>query len=542
MSIERIDPDLCNGCRLCIDACPMDVISLDTIVEDREEFPACRLSCPAGVDIRSYIYLLRNGMIEKAIDVIRESLPLPAVTGRVCPHPCESKCTYSEVDQAVNINALERFVADYWLKEKARPVHKIYAAKTAIIGSGPAGLACAYFLVKRGYPVTVFEAMPLLGGMLRLAIPEFRLPKDVLDSQINYIRDMGVEFKTGVRIGKDIPFEKLIKEYDATFISTGSQLSRKVQFEGSEIDGVLGGLDFLRDMNLKGKVAVTGRVVVIGGGNVAIDAALSALRLGAEDVQLACLESRDEMPAYEEEIAQATDEGVVINVSWGPKKILGSYGKVTGIELVRCTRAFDEGGNFNPLYDEKETKIIEADMIILAVGQIPDTSFVPNNIKTNQDNTIQVDPVTLETSLSGVFAGGDVTIPGGSSVVEAIGTGKQAAISIERYLKYEDLKAGRYLKPKRVIKPPKEGIARMPRQSAPILPFNQRSRNFKEVKMGINADAMALEAQRCMTCGSRAIITYPDDCQLCLFCERDCPQKAIYVSPERKVLPMMAWG
>jgi NADPH-dependent glutamate synthase beta subunit-like oxidoreductase len=481
-------------------------------------------------------------MIEKAIDVLRESLPLPAVTGRICPHPCESKCAYAEVDQPVNINALERFVADYWLKEKAQPAHKIYAAKTAIIGSGPAGLACAYFLVKRGYPVTVFEAMPALGGMLRLGIPEFRLPKNVLDSQIDYIRDMGVEFKTSARIGKDIPLEKLIKEYDATFISTGSQLNRKVQFEGSEIDGVLRGMDFLRDMNLKGKVAVTGRVVVIGGGNVAIDAALSALRLGAKDVQLACLESRNEMPAYEEEIAQATDEGVVINESWGPKRILGSHGKVIGIELVHCTRAFDEGGNFNPSYDEKETKIIEADMIILAVGQIPDMSFLPNNIKTTQNNTIQVDPVTLETNLSGVFAGGDVTIPGGSSVVEAIGMGKQAAISIERYLKFEDLKAGRNFKPKRVIKPPKEGIARMPRQSAPILPVNQRSNNFKEIKMGINADAIALEAQRCMTCGSRAVITYPDDCQLCLFCERDCPQKAIYVSPERKELPMMAWG
>jgi NADPH-dependent glutamate synthase beta subunit-like oxidoreductase/NAD-dependent dihydropyrimidine dehydrogenase PreA subunit len=542
MSIERIDQDLCNGCRLCVDACPMDCIRLDTIVEDREEFPACRMSCPAGVDIRSYIYLLRNGMIEKAIDVLRESLPIPTITGRVCPHPCESTCSRSEVDEAVNINALERFTADYWLKEKAQPVHKILAAKTAIIGSGPAGLACAYFLVKYGYPVTVFEAMPSPGGMLRAGIPEFRLPKDVLNHQIDYIRDMGVEFKTGVRIGKDIPFENLIDEYDATFISTGSQLSRKLQLEGSEFDGVFMGLDFLRDINLKGKATVNGRVVVIGGGNVAVDAALSALRLGAEDVQLICLECRDEMPAYEEEITQATDEGITVNVSWGPKKILGSHGKVTGIEVVCCTRVFDEGGNFNPCYDEKETMTIEADMIIIAIGQIPDISFVPNSITMTQDNTIQVDPITLETSLSGVFAGGDATIPGGSSVVEAIGMGRQAAISIERYLNYEDLKAGRYLKPKRVIKPPKEGIARMPRQSVPTLPIKQRSGNFEEVKMAINADTMLLEAQRCMTCGSRAHIAYPDDCQLCLACERDCPQIAIYVSPERKELPMMAWG
>lgn len=541
MSIERIDTALCTGCRLCIDSCPMDVFRLDTLVVDRGEFSSCHLACPAGVNMRRYIYFLKEGMFKEAISVLREALPLPAVTGRICPHPCESECARKEVDEAVNISSLERFVADYWLKEKAQPVRKIYAAKVAIVGSGPAGLAAAYDLTRMGYPVTVFEAMPVLGGMLRLGIPEYRLPKDVLDAQIDYIRDMGVEFKTGVTIGKDMTLEKLSKGYGATFVAIGNQLSSRLEIEGAELDGVLWGLDFLRDLNLKRKVKVKDRVVVIGGGNVAIAVALTALRLGATDVQLACLESGEKMPAYEEEIKQAVDEGVGINVSWGPKRILGDSGKVTGIELVRCVRVFDEKGRFNPSLDEKETKTMKTDTIILAIGQTPDLSFVPRGMKVTEGGTIQVDPVTLETSLPGVFAGGDV-VAGAGSVVEAIAAGKRASVSIDRYLKGEDLKAGRDVKPKRVIKPPKEGIAEMARQVTPLLPIDQRAGNFKEVKIGFNQNAVILEAQRCMTCGSRAVIKYPEDCQLCLFCERDCPVNAIYVSPERKVLPLLAWG
>jgi NADPH-dependent glutamate synthase beta subunit-like oxidoreductase len=541
MSIEKIDTALCNGCKICVDSCPMDVIRMDTLVESKVEFPACRIACPANVDIRSYAYMVREDMLEEAIGVLRESLPFPAVTGRVCPHPCESECARKEVDEATNINSMERFVGDYWLKEQAQPVRQIYAAKTAIIGSGPAGLACAYFLIKMGYPVTVFESMPVLGGMLRLGIPEFRLPKAVLEAQINFIKDMGVEFKTGITVGKDITLDEIKKQYSAVFLAIGKSLNSNIKLEGCETEGVSWGLDFLREINLKGTVAVKKRVVVIGGGNVAVDVALSAKRLGAEKVYIACLEAKNAMPAFEEELKQATEAGIEIIPSWGPQRIVTEGGIVKGIELVRCLKLTDERGKFNPTFDNAEGKTIDADMIIFAVGQKLDISMLPQDVKLTVENTVKVNMVTLETSISGIFAGGDAAL-NGSTVVDAIASGKRAAISIDLYHKGKDLTQGRYHQPDRVRRSPKEGIEKLSRQPTPMLPVDQRTGNFKEVKQGFNSDSIHLEAQRCMTCGSRAVITYPDDCQLCLFCERDCPQKAIYVSPDKKATPLMSWG
>lgn len=536
MSIEQVDHELCNGCGICVNSCPVGAIDLDTVVADKGEFSPCRFACPAGVDMRRYLYLLRIGRVDEANNVLREFLPLPAVTGRVCPHPCEAECARNEVDEAVNINSLERFVADYWLKEKAQPVPKKYTAKTAIIGSGPAGLACAYFLTRMGYPVTVFEAMPVLGGMLRMGIPEYRLPKKVLDAQINYIRDMGVEFKTGVTIGKDITFEKLKKDYQAIFFATGNQLSRRIELEGGELDGVLWGLDFLRDVNLENEVKVKDKVVVIGGGNVAMDVALTALRLGAEEVQLACLESGDKIPAYKEEIEQAVAEGVSINEGWGPQRILGDGKMVTGIELVRCTKVFDAKGKFNPSFDKKTTKTLKADMVILAIGQAHDFSLAPKSMKITENGTVQIDPITLETSLPGIFAGGDV-VTGAASVVKAIADGNTAAVSIDRYLRGEDLKKGRSSKPEKVKKPPQEGIPKMARMQTLLMSVDNIAGNFEEVKLGFNEDTAKQEVQRCLTCGSRAILNYVDDCRICKSCEINCPVHAIYVAPVKKIEP-----
>jgi NADPH-dependent glutamate synthase beta subunit-like oxidoreductase/NAD-dependent dihydropyrimidine dehydrogenase PreA subunit len=539
LSIELVDNKLCNGCGICVDTCPLDVIRLDTFVSE-EGYPPCRVACPAGVDIRSYIYFVRNGMMEEAVDLLREQLPFPAITGRVCPHPCEAECSRNEIDEAVNINAVERFTADYWLTERAYQVKKIYSDKIAIIGSGPAGLSCAYFLCRMGYSVTVFESLPVLGGMLRIGIPEFRLPRDILDSQINYIRDMGVEFQTGVNIGKDITLEELKEKYQAIFIAVGNQLSSVLDIEGSNLEGVLWGLDFLRDVNMQKKVALKGSVVVVGGGNVAIDVALTALRSGAKEVQIACLEDDNVMPAFKEEIQQAKEEGVIINTSWGPRKIKGNNGRVSEVEFIRCLSVFDASGSFHPSFDEKVTKSIKADAVILAIGQSPDLSLLPEDIELTDANNIKVDPITLQTSKRGIFAGGDIV--SGKSVVEAISTGKRAAESIDRFHKGIDMKAGRYAKPTKIFRQPREGMPKLVRQQASLIPISQRKANFGEVKLGLNEDQVYLESQRCMTCGSRAIIRYVDDCMLCLFCERDCPQKAIYVSPEKRVLPFTPYG
>jgi NADPH-dependent glutamate synthase beta subunit-like oxidoreductase len=540
MSISRIDSELCNGCGLCVDVCPQDVIRLDTTPKGRNELPPCTMACPAGVNMRKYIPLLEIGMLDEAIDVLRESLPFPAVTGRVCPHPCESGCARTEVDQAVNINGLERYLGDYCLQEEAEPVRKIYSRKVAVIGSGPAGLACAYFLCRMGYPVTVYERMPVLGGMLRMGIPEYRLPRDILDAQIEHVRDMGIEFKTGVTVGKDVSLDELAKEYQAIFFAAGNQLSKHLDLEGSELDGVLLGLDFLRDVNLGKDVKVGERVVVVGGGKVAVNVALTALRLGAKHVHIVCLERQEEMPAFEKEIAQALEEGVNISASLGPKRLLGDSGRVIGIELIRCARVFDDEGAFNPSYSEDVSTRLEADQVIVAVGQKPDLSLFSQGPNVSQEGTVEVDATTLQTSIPWIFAGGDVVL-GASTVIEAIAAGKRASVSIDRYLKGEDLHAGRTAWAGRVRKPPKDGIAQWVRQETSVLPVDQRSGNFREVKMTFTEDTARAESQRCMTCGSRPVIAYPGDCMVCLFCERDCPTHAIYVAPERTEPHLMPW-
>lgn len=541
MSIETVDPDLCNGCRLCLDTCPTDCFRLDTLVAERAEQPPCQIACPAGTDMRRYLYLVREGMIDEAVDILKECLPLASITGRVCPHPCETACARNDVDGAVNINSVERYVGDRWIAETPAPARQLYAAKVAVVGSGPAGLACAYFLARNGYPVTVFESMPEPGGMLKYGVPDFRLPRDVLTMQIDYLRAMGIEFRLNTPLGKAMTLDDLRREYQALFLAVGASRSRRIEIEGRELDGVLWGLEFLRDVNADRFDSAAGRkVVVIGGGNVAMDTALTVNRLGARSVRIVCLESAQTMPAYPEEKRQALDEGIVIDGSWGPKRIVGREGEVVGIELVRCTRVTDDLGRFAPSFDEGQTTLVEADMVILSIGQQADLSFLPDDIQATTNGTIRTDPLTLQTSRTGVFAGGDV-VSGSATVVEAIGAGKRAAISIDRHLRFADLRADRDVRPKRVMSTPKHGVTRIARQDPPWLSATERSRTFAEVKCGFSDDAARLEAQRCMTCGSRAIIAYPDDCQMCMFCERDCPTKAIYVSPDRTVLPMMAW-
>lgn len=531
--ITQIDQMKCTGCGICVECCPLDTLRLDTYTET---IPQCQSACPAGVDMRGNMYLVKMGMLDEAMKLIRQVLPFSAVTGRVCFHPCEAECARKEVDEAINIRSIERFIGDLWLREKAETPPRLHVAKVAVVGSGPAGLAAAYFLVKMGYRVTVFESTPLLGGMLRVGIPEYRLPRDILDAQISCLRNMGIEFKTNTTIGKELTIDDLNDMgYKAVLFAIGTQVSKKLEIEGTELSGVRWGLDFLKDVNLGNKVEVKDRVLVIGGGDVAMDVALAALRMGARRVELACLESAKQIPAHSESVQQATDEGIQVNFSWGPKRILGKNGKVKGMELVRCSSVFDKKGNFSPSFEEETTKVIDASEVIFAIGQVTDVSLLPEQIRVSKD-VIATDPVTLETTLRGVFAAGDAVL-GPSSVVEAIASARRAAISIDRYLQGNSLQVAKE-EAKRIKEPPREGIEKKAREVPSLLPVDHRSKNFREVTLGLSKDMVVSEAKRCMTCGSKAYIAYPEDCMTCFQCELGCPYEAIDVHPFKEELPL----
>ncbi len=536
--ITKIDETKCTGCGKCFFLCPLDVFRLNTF---REEMPPCQAACPAGVDIRSCLYRMQLGRIDDAIKLLREALPIPAVTGRVCFHPCETECSRRRVENAVGINAIERFVADYWLQEKAETLPRQHVGRVAVVGSGPAGLAAAYDLVRQGYPVTVFESMAEPGGMLRAGIPEYRLPREVLDCQINYIRDMGVEFRTGVTVGKDITICELKDSgYKAVFIAVGAQASLKLNIPGEELKGVHYALDFLRDVNTGKKVAVKGRVVVVGGGNAAIDSARVARRFGAAEVLVVYRRTRQDMLAYPGEVAAAEDEGVKFSYLTATAKILGRNGKVSGIECLKTKLGRkDADGRRSPMPVVGSEFVIDADMVIAAIGEAPDLTLWTDRdgYSLTHEGTLKVEAVSLVTSIKGVFTGGDA-VTGPSSVVEAIASGKKAAVSIDLYLRGQDINAVGNKVVKKVKKLPGEGMEVKVRQVAPLAPVDGRSHDFREVRLGFNGEMALLEAERCLTCGSKAYIAYPDDCMTCYLCELKCPYEAMYVHPFKEELPL----
>jgi len=474
----------------------------------------CKVNCPVHLSASAYLALIANGKFKEALDVIREQVPLPSVIGRICHHPCETVCKRQEVDEPVAICALKRFVSDYVTDSQTTPVPITKKEKVAIIGSGPAGLSAAYYLAKKGYGVTIFEASPEAGGMLTVGIPGFRLPKAVVKRDIDYITGLGVEIRTNTPIGLELSLDdlKYIHGYNAIFIAAGAQLSRKLNVEGIELDGVTGGVDFLRKVNLNESVPVRGKkVVVIGGGNVAVDVAMAALRLGAKEVQVACLECSEEMPAFETETRQMLEEGVKLNVSWGPKRILGDAGRVKNIELIRCTSVFDKKGKFNPSFDKSITTSIDADMVILAIGQAPATHFLEDSGIKCSEGWIATDGATLETSVPGIFAGGDVT-GGPGYAINAIAAGKKAAESIDEYLQnlivilqpitvpIPNAQAIEAIDASKIEVEIPKSVKKQKRQKMLMLPLSKRKGNFDEVARGFTEEAAILEAKRCLNC------------------------------------------
>ncbi|MBW2048710.1 MAG: FAD-dependent oxidoreductase [Deltaproteobacteria bacterium] len=493
----------------------------------REDFivPRCTEACPAGVDVPRYIRAVKDREYDEAVAVLREQLPLPTVCADACFAPCEDVCAYRQFGDPIAIRAIKRAAVDKggnaW--KKGRKKADKTGKRVAIIGAGPAGLTAAYYLSGKGHEVALFDAYPKPGGTMRYGIPDYRLPEERLDKDINDILEWGVEFRGNTVIGKDISVDDLKKEFDAIFVASGANGSARIPLEGSEKEGVLWGWDFLRDVGMGKSFEFTGDVIVVGGGNVAIDVALTAKRLGADNVHLFCLETRDEMPAHEWEIARAEEEGVSVNNSWGPKKVLGEE-KATGLRLIRCTSVFDDEGKFNPSYDEEITYRKDASHIILAIGQRADLGFVgPLKGIEASGGRIAVQEANLATGEEGIFAGGDV-VSGPDSIIGALAHGRRAASAIDEYLGGDGDIEETLATPEEEVALPQFEMMVKPREETPLLKPWERSPGFAQVELGLTDEQIAAESGRCLNCDARKfeVILNVEYCKECGYCAEVC--------------------
>jgi heterodisulfide reductase subunit A len=538
-----VDLAKCTGCGDCAKVCPVTLPNeFDMEMADRHAiyvpfpqavpnkytidkrgWPPCKDACPAHIDVQGYVALIGQGKFAEALSLIRQTIPFPGVIGRVCNHPCEEACNRGDYDQPIAICSLKRFVADF--EEEPAPLPGIETQKdqaVAIVGAGPAGLTAAHDLALQGYAITVFEALPVAGGMLAVGIPDYRLPRDVLDREIARIEALGVEIKLSTPIGGEggPTLDDLRRDYDAVFVAVGAHSERRLRIEGEDLDGMAPGAVFLRDLNLGKPVTVGRRVAVVGGGNVAIDAARAALRLGAENVTIVYRRSRAEMPASAWEIEDAEEEGIHFHFLANPIRILDRDGRVAGMACIRMELGEpDASGRRRPIPVEGSEFVLDVDMVIPAIGQSPDLRFVTDGaLPVTRWETLAADPDTLATGVPGVFAGGDA-VTGPATAIKAIAAGKRAAENIHRHLQGEELVG------------PAQGLPVVPlhdvdlrrarkavRAAMPKLDHQVRTADFAEVETGFDVEQALAEAQRCLNCAV---------CSECRQCVVACQAQAI---------------
>lgn len=499
--------------------------SADFLMET--EWAPCRYNCPVHADVRLYIEFAARGQWKRAIDVIRERLPYASVCGRICHHPCEANCRRADVDSAVAIREIKRFVSELQGAEGAT-VHKAASqdkARVAVIGAGPAGLAAALDLAKGGYRPTVFEKFPVAGGIPATAIPVYRMPRDVLQQDVDWICAHGVELQTGVEIGKDKTLADLQAEgFEAVIIAAGLAKSRMLPLPGADNPRVHAVLEFLTEFAFDRKPDIGDDVLVIGGGNVAIDAARSAVRLGAKRVRAACLEDEEEMPAWSWEQEEALEEGVEFIHRRGPVEIIVSDGAITGVKARKVLSVFDDEERFNPTYDDGDVIDIECDTVIMAIGQAADYGFLEGSgLATDDRGRMVVDPATQQTSVESVFACGEIVTPPGSAV-EACASGQRAAKAVDAFLSGRPIEIDDSL-PASIDTIPAETaekVIKVDRNPVPAEPPEARKRVLTEVDHNYEPAAALAEARRCMGCGSGAEVLV-DKCAACLTCLRICP-------------------
>lgn len=577
--IAKVNVDNCVACGQCVEYCPSGAAKLGQklctkdgpVVYPKQELPdavkwgpekwnenyrddnqincydtgtsPCKTNCPAHIAVQGYIKMASQGRYLDALKLIKKENPFPAVCGSICNRRCEQACTRGEIDQAVAIDEVKKFIAMQELQAKNRyippmvnQIGKPYPQKIAVIGAGPAGMTCAFFLAQKGYPVTIFEKHRHPGGMLTHGIPNFRLEKEVVDAEIDVLKEMGVEFRCGVEVGKDVTVEELRKQdYKAFYIAIGCQGGRKAGIAGEDAKGVLTGVEFLHMVNTDENTRLTGRTVVVGGGNVAVDVARSAVRAASSEVSMYCLESRESMPAADDEVAEALEEGIAVNNGWGPKEILTEDGKVTGIVFKKCTAVFDSEGHFNPQYDEEDCVAVDCENILMSIGQsiIWGNLLEGSKVELGRGNGAVADSVTYQTAQPDIFVGGDV-YTGPKFAIDAIAAGKEAAVSIHRFVHAgQSLTIGRNRREfreldKKNLDIPGDGFDNSDRQIPGHKAGIDAKSTFHDTRLTFTEEQVKAETARCLGCG--ATVVDENKCIGCGVCTTKCEFDAITLS------------